>query len=143
MYRFCDEGKRRYDIKLRKAFRLLCLQVVSIMGVGHQIFTLWSRFVHYMTNWDTRSRSLGWSDDRALGWGGNNRGVSVTVVAEFPRQRDLGLTCHAHQVAENGSEYFAKRQSVTMFSAPNCCGEFDLADAMMRVDKTQMCSSQI
>ena len=48
----------------------------------------------------------------------------------------------AHQVVEDGYEFFAKRQLVTLFSAPNYCGEFDNAGAMMSVDETLMCSFQ-
>ncbi len=32
---------------------------------------------------------------------------------------------------------------MTLFSAPNYCGEFDNAGAMMSVDDTLMCSFQI
>ena len=32
---------------------------------------------------------------------------------------------------------------MTLFSAPNYCGEFDNAGAMMSVDETLMCSFQI
>eukprot|EP00983_Pelagomonas_calceolata_P005086 165521-Pelagomonas_calceolata.AAC.3 len=46
------------------------------------------------------------------------------------------------QVVEEGYEFFAKRQLVTIFSAPNYCGEFDNAGAMMSVDDTLMCSFQ-
>lgn len=44
---------------------------------------------------------------------------------------------------EEGYEFFAKRQLVTIFSAPNYCGEFDNAGAMMSVDDTLMCSFQV
>lgn len=44
---------------------------------------------------------------------------------------------------EDGYEFFSKRQLVTLFSAPNYCGEFDNAGAMMSVDETLMCSFQI
>ena len=44
---------------------------------------------------------------------------------------------------EDGYEFFAKRQLVTIFSAPNYCGEYDNAGAMMSVDETLMCSFQI
>ena len=44
---------------------------------------------------------------------------------------------------EDGYEFFAKRQLVTLFSAPNYCGEFDNAGGMMSVDETLMCSFQI
>ena len=40
------------------------------------------------------------------------------------------------QVVEDGYEFFAKRQLVTLFSAPNYCGEFDNAGSMMTVDET-------
>lgn len=49
----------------------------------------------------------------------------------------------AHQVVEDGYEFFAGRELVTVFSAPNYCGEFDNAGAMMTVDDTLMCSFQI
>ncbi|TEA11738.1 hypothetical protein DBR06_SOUSAS6910225 [Sousa chinensis] len=90
-----------------------------------------------------------WSDpDKDVqGWGENDRGVSFTfgaeVVAKFLHKHDLDLICRAHQVVEDGYEFFAKRQLVTLFSAPNYCGEFDNAGAMMSVDETLMCSFQI
>jgi hypothetical protein len=46
-------------------------------------------------------------------------------------------------VVEDGYEFFADRQLVTIFSAPNYCGEFDNAGAMMSVDDALMCSFQI
>ncbi len=115
-----------------------------------------------------------WSDpDKdAMGWGENDRGISVTfgaeVVEKFLQKYDLDLICRAHQVrflfkffkfcihaisiillryliqvVEDGYEFFAKRQLVTIFSAPNYCGEFDNAGAMMSVDETLMCSFEI
>jgi len=39
--------------------------------------------------------------------------------------------------------FFAKRQLVTLFSAPNYCGEFDNSGAMMTVDENLICSFQI
>ncbi|KAM2454842.1 hypothetical protein PS1_014908 [Malus domestica] len=81
------------------------------------------------------------------GWGENDRGVSYTFgddkVAEFVQKHDLDLICHAHQVVEDGYEFFGKRKLVTIFSAPNYCGEFDNAGAMMSVDDTLTCSFQI
>ena len=46
-------------------------------------------------------------------------------------------------MVEDGYEFFAKRQLVTLFSAPNYCGEFDNAGAMMSVDETLLCSFQV
>lgn len=113
-----------------------------------------------------------WSDPSkdVHGWGMNDRGVSYTFgadkVSEFLQKHDLDLICRAHQVGghlnpvvslvlvlidpyfsfqvvEDGYEFFADRQLVTIFSAPNYCGEFDNAGAMMSVDDTLMCSFQI
>jgi serine/threonine-protein phosphatase PP1 catalytic subunit len=57
--------------------------------------------------------------------------------------KDMDLICRAHQVVEDGYEFFSKRQLVTLFSAPNYCGEFDNAGAMMSVDESLLCSFQI
>ncbi|KAM3571870.1 hypothetical protein VYU27_006125, partial [Nannochloropsis oceanica] len=86
-------------------------------------------------------------DKEIAGWGENERGVSFTfgedIVQSFLKRHDLDLICRAHQVVEDGYEFFARRQLVTLFSAPNYCGEFDNAGAMMSVDATLMCSFHI
>jgi serine/threonine-protein phosphatase PP1 catalytic subunit len=46
-------------------------------------------------------------------------------------------------VVEDGYEFFADRGLVTVFSAPNYCGEFDNCGAMMSVDENLMCSFQV
>ncbi len=43
------------------------------------------------------------------------------------------------QVVEDGYLFFAQRKLVTLFSAPNYCGEFDNAGAVMNVDKSLLC----
>ncbi|XP_035830017.1 serine/threonine-protein phosphatase PP1 isozyme 4-like [Helianthus annuus] len=90
-----------------------------------------------------------WSDPSkdVKGWGINDRGVSYSFgadkVSEFLTKHDLDLVCRAHQVVEDGYEFFADRQLVTIFSAPNYCGEFDNAGAMTSVDENLLCSFQI
>ena len=90
-----------------------------------------------------------WSDpDRDVkGWGENDRGVSYTfgedILAKFLKKQDLDLVCRAHKVVEDGYEFFGSRKLVTIFSAPNYCGEFDNAGAMMGVDDSLMCSFHI
>lgn len=46
-------------------------------------------------------------------------------------------------MVEDGYEFFAERQLVTIFSAPNYCGEFNNAGALMSVDASLLCSFQI
>merc|ERR1712144_29302 len=90
-----------------------------------------------------------WADPEKdiTGWAENDRGVSFVfgpdVVSSFLRKHDLDLICRAHQVVEDGYEFFAKRQLITLFSAPNYCGEFDNAGAMMSIDDTLMCSFKV
>jgi len=87
-----------------------------------------------------------WSDPEkeVQGWGENDRGVSVTfgeeIVTKFVNRNDIDLVCRAHQVVEDGYEFFCRRQLVTLFSAPNYCGEFDNSGATMSIDDTLMCS---
>jgi len=163
IYGFYDECKRRYNIKLWKTFTdcFNCLPIAAI--VDEKIFCVHGGLSPEHTSMDQIRRiprptdvpdsgivcDLLWSDpDKDIeGWGENDRGVSFTfggdVVAKFLKKHDLDLVCRAHQVVEDGYEFFAKRRLVTIFSAPNYCGEFDNAGAMMSVDETLMCSFQI
>jgi len=90
-----------------------------------------------------------WSDpdNKTTGWGENDRGVSFVfgtdIVTQFLQNHDLDLIVRAHQVVEDGYEFFAGRRLVTLFSAPNYCGEFDNAGGMISVDEDLMCSFQI
>ncbi|KAI2662098.1 Serine/threonine-protein phosphatase PP1-beta catalytic subunit [Labeo rohita] len=143
IYGFYDECKRRFNIKLWKTFTdcFNCLPIAAI--VDEKIFCL-QVFIHMCTG-DGLLCDLLWSDpDKDVqGWGENDRGVSFTfgadVVSKFLNRHDLDLICRAHQVVEDGYEFFAKRQLVTLFSAPNYCGEFDNAGGMMSVDETLIC----
>uniref|UniRef100_A0A8D0FCL8 protein-serine/threonine phosphatase n=1 Tax=Strix occidentalis caurina TaxID=311401 RepID=A0A8D0FCL8_STROC len=70
---------------------------------------------------------------------------SVKAASHLGRKKlpSLIFLLFSLKVVEDGYEFFAKRQLVTLFSAPNYCGEFDNAGAMMSVDETLMCSFQI
>jgi len=163
IYGFYDECKRRYNVKLWKTFTecFNCLPIAAI--IDEKIFCMHGGLSPDLKAMEQIRRvvrptdvpdtgllcDLLWSDpDKDIqGWGENDRGVSFTfgsdVVSNFLKRHDLDLICRAHQVVEDGYEFFAKRQLVTLFSAPNYCGEFDNAGAMMSVDETLMCSFQI
>ena len=87
------------------------------------------------------------TDACTQGWAESERGVSYTfgadVVSKFLEDHDFDLMVRAHQVVEDGYEFFAQRQLVTLFSAPNYCGEFDNSGAVMSVDASLMCSFHI
>lgn len=163
IYGFYDECKRRYNMKLWKTFTdcFNCLPLAAI--VEEKIFCCHGGLSPDLRDMEQIRRimrptdvpdtgllcDLLWSDpDKEItGWGENDRGVSFTfghdVVQKFLHKHDMDLVCRAHQVVEDGYEFFAKRSLVTLFSAPNYCGEFDNAGAMMTVDDTLMCSFQI
>merc|ERR1711998_290105 len=163
IYGFYDECKRRYNIRLWKTFTdcFNCMPIAAI--IDEKIFCVHGGLSPDLNDMDQIRRvprptdvpdqglvcDLLWSDPEKniSGWGDNDRGVSYTfggdVVTKFLEKHDLDLVCRAHQVVEDGYEFFAKRQLVTLFSAPNYCGEFDNAGAMMSVDDTLMCSFQI
>jgi len=163
IYGFYDEVKRRYSIKLWKTFTD-CFNTLPVAAVvDEKILCMHGGISPELKNFDQVRRimrptdvpdsgllcDLLWSDpDKDIsGWGENDRGVSYTfgpdIVTKFLNKHDLDLICRAHQVVEDGYEFFARRQLVTLFSAPNYCGEFDNAGAMMSVDETLMCSFQI
>ncbi|KAM3245405.1 hypothetical protein ACQJBY_056630 [Aegilops geniculata] len=163
IYGFYDECKRRFSVRLWKLFTdcFNCLPVAALIdekilcmhgGLSPDLDSL-DRIAEIQRPVDVPDQGLLcdllWSDpDReSPGWGENDRGVSFTFgadkVAEFLNKHDLDLICRAHQVVEDGYEFFADRQLVTIFSAPNYCGEFNNAGALMNVDASLLCSFQI
>lgn len=163
IYGFYDECKRRYNIKVWKAFTD-CFNVLPVCAmVEDKILCMHGGLSPELNDLDQISQiirptdipdtgllcDLLWSDpDKTVsGWGENDRGVSFTfggdVVTGFLRKQNLDLICRAHQVVEDGYEFFARRSLVTMFSAPNYCGEFDNSGALMTVSEGLKCAFQI
>ncbi|KAJ9595071.1 hypothetical protein L9F63_013636, partial [Diploptera punctata] len=159
VYGFFDECKRRYSVKLWKTFTdcFNCLPVAAT--IEDKIFCCHGGLSPDLVSMENIKKlprptdvpdtgllcDLLWADpDKDTKcWGNNDRGVSFKfgheIVTNFLRQNDFDLICRAHQVVEDGYEFFAKRQLVTVFSAPNYCGEFDNAGAMMSVNDQLMC----
>jgi serine/threonine-protein phosphatase PP1 catalytic subunit len=163
-YGFYDECKRRFSVRVWKAFCdcFNCLPVAAI--IDDKILCMHGGLSPELSNFEQIRRILRpvdvpesgilcdllWADPslNVSGWGDNEeRGVSFvfsqTIIANFLQRHDLDLICRGHQVVEDGYEFFASRQLVTLFSAPNYCGEFDNAGALMSVDENLMCSFQI
>ena len=86
-------------------------------------------------------------DDKIDDWGKNERGVSFIfgkkVLKTFLEDHDLNLVVRAHQVVEDGYEFFGDRELITLFSAPNYCGEFDNNACILTVDEHLCCSFDI
>jgi diadenosine tetraphosphatase ApaH/serine/threonine PP2A family protein phosphatase len=143
-------GKRRLNIKMWKKFQEVFNLLPFAAVVDEKIFCIHAGLSPDLQQPEQIKRimrptdvpdagllcDLLWSDPEAdiAGWAENDRGVSYTfgadVVSKFLQKHDFDLVVRAHQVVEDGYEFFADRQLVTIFSAPNYCGEFDNAGAV-------------
>ena len=163
VYGFYDECRRRYNLKVYKLFSD-CFNWLPISAiVDDKILCMHGGISPDLTSLDRIRKivrptevpdkgllcDLLWSDPdkMANGWGGNERGVSVTfnenIVNKMIEDLDIDLICRAHQVVEKGYEFFADKKLVTVFSAPNYCNQFDNAGAMMLVDENLLCGFKI
>lgn len=163
IYGFYDECKRRYSVKLWRIFAdcFNCMPVAAVVedkilcmhgGLSPDLDHL-SQILDISRPTDVPDEGLLcdllWADpdQNVMGWGYNARGVSYTfghdIIADFLSRHDLDLICRAHQVVEDGYEFQANRQLVTIFSAPNYCGEFDNAGAILQVSSDLVCSFKI
>ena len=126
IYGFYDECKRRYSIRLWKVFSDVfnCLPVAAL--IDEKIFCMHGGLSPELRNLEQIKNimrptdvpdtgllcDLLWSDpERGVEeYGDNDRGVSFTfgenVVRKFNSKHDLDLICRAHQVVEDGYEFF-------------------------------------
>ncbi|KAJ1962508.1 serine/threonine protein phosphatase Pzh1 [Dipsacomyces acuminosporus] len=163
VYGFYDECKRRCNVKVWKSFinTFNALPIAAV--VASKIFCVHGGLSPDLISMDQIRQlarpcdvpdhgvlnDLLWSDpsDTAADWEENERGVSYcfgkTVITDFLRRMDFDLICRAHMVVEDGYEFFHGRQLVTVFSAPNYCGEFDNSGAVMNVNEELLCSFEI
>jgi serine/threonine-protein phosphatase PP1 catalytic subunit len=163
VYGFYDECKRRCNVKVWKTFvdTFNTLPIAAI--VAGKIFCVHgglSPSLSHMDDIRNISRptdvpdygllnDLLWSDpaDMESDWEANERGVSYCfgkkVIMEFLQKHDFDLVCRAHMVVEDGYEFFNERILVTVFSAPNYCGEFDNWGAVMSVSAELLCSFEL
>eukprot|EP00598_Pedospumella_elongata_P006227 CAMPEP_0184983522 /NCGR_PEP_ID=MMETSP1098-20130426/12696_1 /TAXON_ID=89044 /ORGANISM="Spumella elongata, Strain CCAP 955/1" /LENGTH=305 /DNA_ID=CAMNT_0027507349 /DNA_START=169 /DNA_END=1086 /DNA_ORIENTATION=- len=163
IYGFYDECKRRYSVKLWRIFAdcFNCMPVAAVVedkilcmhgGLSPDLDHL-SQVFDIPRPTDVPDEGLLcdllWADpdQNVMGWGYNARGVSYTfghdIISDFLARHGLDLICRAHQVVEDGYEFQANRQLLTIFSAPNYCGEFDNAGAIMVVNSDLVCSFKI
>ncbi|ODQ67608.1 phospho protein phosphatase PPZ [Nadsonia fulvescens var. elongata DSM 6958] len=163
VYGFYDECKRRCNIKTWKIFidTFNTLPIAAI--VAQKIFCVHGGLSPSLGNMnEIRSiqrptdvpdygllNDLLWSDpaDTNNEWEDNERGVSYCFnkvsINKFLAKFGFDLVCRAHMVVEDGYEFFNDRSLVTVFSAPNYCGEFDNWGAVMSVSEELLCSFEL
>jgi len=163
LYGFFDECKRRYNIKLWKTFGDVFNYMPVCALISDRILCMHGGLSPELKSLDDIRQlprpvevpdtgllcDLLWSDPSTdvTTWGENDRGVSFTfgveIVRTFLKKHDLDLVARAHQVVEDGYEFFGGRVLVTVFSAPNYCREFDNAGALMLIDENMLCSFRV
>ncbi|KAJ5959174.1 Serine/threonine-specific protein phosphatase/bis(5-nucleosyl)-tetraphosphatase [Penicillium vulpinum] len=154
---FYEECKWRCNVKMWKLLidTFTCLPIAAI--VADKIFCVHGGLSPNLLHMDDiRSiarptdipdhgllTDLLWSDpadvDIEEDWVPNERGVSFCfgkkVIKNFLERHGFDMVCRSHMVVKNGYEFYQNRTLVTVFSAPNYCGEFDNWGAVMSVSK--------
>lgn len=163
VYGFYDECKRRCNIKTWRVFidTFNTLPITAV--VAHKIFCVHGGLSPSLNSLDEIRdierptdvpdygllNDLLWSDpaDTVNEWEDNERGVSYcfskVAINRFLAKFGFDLVCRAHMVVEDGYEFFNDRSLVTVFSAPNYCGEFDNWGAVMSVSEELLCSFEL
>ena len=164
MYGFFDECKRRLSIKcFKKIITLFNIMPISAL-INENILCMHGGLSKELQNIEQINKILRptdipnegllcdilWSDpNESLNedFGSNERNISVTfskdVVKNFLEKNNLDLICRAHQVVEEGFEFFADMKLVTIFTAPNYMGEFDNNGGILEVGEDLLCKFHV
>ncbi|CCF57540.1 hypothetical protein KAFR_0C05490 [Kazachstania africana CBS 2517] len=163
VYGFYDECKRRCNIKTWKLFidtfntlplaAIVAGKIFCVHGGLSPVLNSMDEIRHVSRPTDVPDfgliNDLLWSDptDSPNEWEDNERGVSYcynkVAINKFLNKFGFDLVCRAHMVVEDGYEFFNDRSLVTVFSAPNYCGEFDNWGAVMSVSEGLLCSFEL
>ena len=163
VYGFYDECKRRCNVKIWKIFidtfntlplaAIVAGKIFCVHGGLSPVLNSMDEIRHVSRPTDVPDfgliNDLLWSDptDSPNEWEDNERGVSYcynkVAINKFLNRFGFDLVCRAHMVVEDGYEFFNERSLVTVFSAPNYCGEFDNWGAVMSVSEGLLCSFEL
>ena len=164
IYGFYDECKRRLSIKcFKKITNLFNMMPISAL-INENILCMHGGLSKDLQNIEQINKILRptdipnegllcdllWSDPNESlteDFGPNERNISVTFskdyVKNFVEKNNLDLICRAHQVVEEGFEFFADMKLVTIFTAPNYMGEFDNNGGILEVGEGLLCKFHV
>jgi len=171
IYGFYDDCKRKYSTKIFQYFQMVFRYMPIAATIGDVIFCCHGGLSPDMINYKEKDLKiinrivrptdippqgilcdLLWADpeQNVHGYKSSDRGVSYVfgqdMLEEFCKSYGISLVVRAHQVVEDGYEFFPDSENknlVTLFSAPKYCGEFDNAGAMMIIDENYKISFKI
>ena len=162
---FYDECKRKVSLKIYKKFCCLFNILPITALISEKILCMHGGLSKDLTNINQLKSikrpteipdkgllcDLVWSDPDNLKSKdfveNKERGISVCfsekVVEEFTKNNNLDLICRAHQVVEEGFEFFDNMKLITIFTAPNYMNIFDNNGCILYINKGLICSLHI
>ena len=162
---FYDECKRKVSLKIYKKFCNLFNILPITALIGEKILCMHGGLSKDLTNINQLKLikrpteipdkgllcDLVWSDpDNLVSKDfveNKERGISVCfskeVVEQFTKLNNLDLICRAHQVVEEGYQFFADMKLITIFTAPNYMNIFDNNGGILFVNEDFLCSLHI
>ncbi|AEA38780.1 serine/threonine protein phosphatase type 1 alpha (nucleomorph) [Cryptomonas paramecium] len=163
IYGFYEECKKKYRLEIWKMFCDVFNYLPIAAVVNKKIFCVHGGISPSLTSFNQLKTilrpteisdrgllcDLVWSDpDQTITeWKKNERGISFVFgkkpVDRFLEMFKISLICRAHQMVEKGFEFFNNRKLVTIFSAPNYCGEFKNFGAVLSINKFFECKFHI
>ncbi|CEF63106.1 Serine/threonine-protein phosphatase PP1-beta catalytic subunit [Strongyloides ratti] len=162
IYGFYNECGLKYNIGMWWDFQSLFNRLPMAALVSKRIFCMHGGLSPELTNFDTiRSTirpveppesgyltDLIWSDptNKGDGWFYSTRGISCAfgrgVVEAASKIMGFDLIVRAHQVVQEGYEIMVGKSLITVFSAPNYCGQFCNAGAVVCISEKMQVSLQ-
>ena len=164
MYGFLSECESRYGNEGKQVFNkindVLCILPLCAI-VSEKIFCVHGGISPHLKKIDDINKinrftpipdggllcDLMWSDpNNSLNetWGMNSRGISCTynanAVYTFLTNNNLQLICRAHQLVSDGYKFTHNNKLITVFSAPNYCGNSGNDGAVMKINEDLVCS---
>uniref|UniRef100_A0A1I7T123 Serine/threonine-protein phosphatase n=1 Tax=Caenorhabditis tropicalis TaxID=1561998 RepID=A0A1I7T123_9PELO len=154
-YGFFREVTYRYDSQLYECFQNLfnvfpfCAIIENVIicmhgGISEQLTHL-NQFTAFKRPLEIPDvgvlADLTWADPdpTVKTYKASSRGASYVFGSQalraFLKKLNLQMVIRAHQVVEDGYEFFDGRRLVTIFSAPNYCGQNDNTAAILCIDK--------
>uniref|UniRef100_A0A0N5BNN8 Serine/threonine-protein phosphatase n=1 Tax=Strongyloides papillosus TaxID=174720 RepID=A0A0N5BNN8_STREA len=162
IYGFYNECGMKYSIGLWWDFQSLFNRLPMAVLINKRIFCMHGGLSPELTNYDTIRTTfrpveppesgyltdLIWSDptNKGDGWYYSTRGISCAfgkgVVEAASKIMGFDLVVRAHQVVQEGYEVMMGKNLITVFSAPNYCGQFCNAAAVVCIDEKMQVSIQ-
>uniref|UniRef100_A0A1I7YR09 Serine/threonine-protein phosphatase n=1 Tax=Steinernema glaseri TaxID=37863 RepID=A0A1I7YR09_9BILA len=154
IYGFYEECVRKYGVGLWWEFQTVFNRMPMAGLISKKVLCMHGGLSPELTNLDQIRQivrpcepqdrglliDLLWSDptNKGDGWFYSPRGISYAfgkgVMQAACKLLGIDMVIRAHQVVQDGYEVMVGRQLITIFSAPNYCGQFNNAAAVVCID---------